>query len=234
MSKRGLTKAQIAAVENDAHVAFMRFHPKLETGLTMRIAPVIERLNAGAKLTREDQSSLNRWYAECEEQLRWFFYRAIPRRHWMSMGGLRDRTLAEHGARTGLPLGDPMIDLTAVVKAIHDQLRRGRGKPSSSEPTPKILGGDGERRNGSLSDAIKRENLLTAQRKRLSAEAELVARSEIHSALGTLSEILREASQKIQEQFGRDAYDIIDEALDEFEARLKTLSRVNRKQRRKS
>ena len=83
----------------------------------------ISKEEAGEPLTREEDSVLRRAKRELEERTRWEYYATIPQKHWRQMSGRQAKVLQEQAVRYGIPFGGATVDLSAVVRLLHDFLR---------------------------------------------------------------------------------------------------------------
>jgi phage terminase Nu1 subunit (DNA packaging protein) len=73
---------------------------------------------------------------------------------------------------------------------------------------------------GERSDALERyrdERAKLARLDRLERERQLIPRDEIHGLLAEVAGLLRAAGDRLQKQFGRDAQDVLDNALDDVD-----------------
>lgn len=159
------------------------------------------------ELTQAEREVLKRHEKQKEEQLRWKYYRSIPQKHWRQMSGRQTKVINEQATRYGIPFGGAKIDLTAVVKALHDFL---------AENALKLARDDDILLQGGSSPALERyreERAELARLDRLERQRQLLPRDEVKQSLGRIAAIIRSAGDAIQRQFGASAVDILYEAL---------------------
>ena len=88
---------------------------------------------------------------------------------------------------------------------------------------------------GAASPALeqyRRERAKIARLDRLERERELVPRDEVHTLLGQIAVVLRSAGETLQRTYGPEAQTILDEALDEAERLIDTLTAAERDDQR--
>src|SRR3954464_8087314 len=85
-------------------------------------AEAYAKVSRGEELTVREQSVLKRFEKDREEQLRWKYYASIPQKHWRTMSGRQTKVLQEQADRYGIPFGGATVDLSRVVRCIHDFL----------------------------------------------------------------------------------------------------------------
>ena len=163
------------------------------------------------ELTKAEREALKRHEKQKEERLRWQYYSSVPQRHWRRMCGRQTKVINEQAVRYNLPMGGPMIDLPAFVRAFHDFL---------ADNAHKLAREDDELLQGGNSPALERyreERALLARLDRLQRERRLLPRDEVREALGRIAAILRGAGDALQRQFGTAAAQVLNEALDDAE-----------------
>jgi hypothetical protein len=130
------------------------------------------------------------------------------------MSGRQTKVLNEQAARYGIPFGGATINLSNVVKALHDFL---------AENAQKLARDDDPDMQGSGSPALERyreERAAMARLDRLAREGELLPRDEVREALGRIASIVRSAGDMLQRSHGPGALDILTEALDDAQREL--------------
>lgn len=165
-------------------------------------------------LSAEEKSALKRHEKEKEERLRWQFYNAIPQKHWRQMSGRQTKVINEQAERHGIPFGGATINLSAVVRALHDFLADNKHR-LSREDDPLL--------SGVSSPALERfreERASLARLDRLEREEQLIPRDLTRQALGKMAAIPRTAGETLQVRYGLGASEILCEALDDVEAEL--------------
>ena len=154
--------------------------------------------------------------------LRWRCYESIPQKDWIEMSGRQAKVLNEQAERYGLPFGSAVIHLPRLVRALHDFLaiharRLARYLPAESENAEQ-----GEEADNM--ELYRGERYLRERLKRMAEERALLPRLEVHEAFAQCASILRSAGDILQRQFGRDAHQVLEEAISECERRMTSLS----------
>jgi hypothetical protein len=184
-------------------------------GLDRKLAgEAYKKVLEGKELTSRERTLVKRLEKEKEERLRWQYYASIPQKHWRQMSGRQTKVINEQAARYGIPFGGALINLPAVVRALHDFL---------AENATKLAHDDDELLHGTNSPALERyrdERAMLARLDRLEREGCLVPRDKVREALGRMATMLREAGDTLQREFGMAALDIFLEALDDVEREL--------------
>ena len=176
------------------------------------------KVMAGETPTSQERAALKRYENDQEEQRRWQYYATIPQKHWRQMSGRQTKVLNEQAERYGIPLGGRTINLPQVVRALHDFLAANARRLNSGEE--ELL------TNGGPSPALERyrdERARLARLDRLEREEILVPREDIRVGLGQIAVILRTAGDLLQRQFGREAAEILHEALDDAELAVRRM-----------
>jgi hypothetical protein len=166
------------------------------------------------ELTQAEREALKRHEKQKEERLRWQYYHSIPQKHWRRMSGRQTKVINEQAARYGIPFGGATIDLSAVVKGVHDFL---------AENAQKLARDDDVLLQGGSSPALERyreERAELAHLDRLERQRQLLPRNEVKEALGRLAAILRGAGDAQQRQFGAAAAEILYDALDDAQREI--------------
>lgn len=177
-------------------------------------AEAYKKVLGGQQLTQREQTALKRFEKEKEERLRWQYYAAIPQKHWREMSGRQTKVINEQALRYQMPFGGAVVNLPAVVRALHDFL---------ADNAHKLAKDDDALMQGTGSPALERyreERALMARLDRLQREQQLLPRDEVREALARIATILRGAGETLQRQFGQGAADILYEALDDGEREI--------------
>lgn len=163
-------------------------------------------------LTRAERAAVKRH--EKEERLRWQFYHAIPQKHWRQMSGRQTKVINEQADRHGIPFGGATVSLPAVVRALHDFLADNKYKLSRDDD---VL------MTGSPSPALERyreERAALARLDRLEREGELLPRDSVRQSLAKTAAILRIAGETLQRQYGPEAAEVLNDAIDDAESEV--------------
>jgi hypothetical protein len=173
----------------------------------------------GEQPTAQERAALRRYEHEQEESRRWTYYESIPQKHWRQMSGRQTKVLNEQAERYGIPFGGRTIHLPNVVRALHDFLAANARKLSAEDEDALLV-------SDVPSPALERyreERAAIARLDRLERERALVPRDEVREGLGRVAALLRTAGESVQQQFGRSAAELLNEALDDAEREIDRL-----------
>jgi len=197
--------------------------PRSPASLTGRLdkelaAKAYKKVMAGEEPTAQERAALRRYEHEQEETRRWQYYESIPQKHWRQMSGRQTKVLNEQAERYGIPFGGRTINLPSVVRAFHDFLAANARKLAEDDDdlmavdvaTPAL-------------ERYREERAALARLDRLERERMLVSRDEVREGLGRIAMILRGAGDSLQQQYGRGAVELLDEALDDAEREIERL-----------
>lgn len=177
-------------------------------------AGAIQKLVRKEPLTAAEHAALRRHEKDKEERLRWQYYASIPQKHWRRMSGRQTKVINEQAQRYGLPFGGPVISLPELARALHDFL---------AENAVKLARDDDALMSGPASPALERYRAARAALAELELgqrEGQLLPRDETHLAMARIAAILRSAGETLGRQFGSEAREILDEAMDDAEAEI--------------
>jgi hypothetical protein len=142
-------------------------------------------------------------------------FRRVAKRIYCAMANRQPKVVNEQADRYKLPLRGATVDLCEIIKAFHDFLaanaRRLAGPESGSDEDDPLLA-------GGTSPALERYRLVRAKREEFNYERDLerwVDRELLNRALGVLAAVLRQAGEGLQRQYGPEAQNILDEAIDD-------------------
>lgn len=125
---------------------------------------------------------------------------------------IRPYVEAEHVRKTGRKL---LFHAPSVISMREKKrVRKAGAKPAQGDLT--------------WLERFRRERTLLSQLEREAREGNLLRREEVHEHLGHLAQILRNAGEVLKRQFGPEAQDVLNEALDEFERRIKVFEKANK------
>lgn len=183
-------------------------------------ARALEKRRRGETPNSQELAALKRFERQEEERQRWEFYRTIPQKHWREMSGRQAKVLKEQAELYGIPFGDREIDLPSVVQALHDFLARNarllaNAGEENQDADPLLVG------SGSPAlEEYRRERTRLVKLEREEREKTLLPRDLVHEGLGRIATILREAGETLQRQFGSDAHQLLNEALDDCQREI--------------
>lgn len=184
------------------------------------------KLRDGQKPSREELGAVRRLERRREDEQRKRHYATIPQKHWREMSGRQWKTIREQAELYGIPFGGAIVDLGAVVRALHGFLAKNAAALSrarAAESGDPML-------DGPLSPALeeyRREKAKITKIQREMLEAKIVAVEDMTANLTLLGTILRGAADTLGRQFGEEARMVIEEALDDFEGRVAEMFRGN-------
>lgn len=135
------------------------------------------------------------------------------------MSGRQAKVINEQAARYGLPFGGATINLPTLARALHDFLAinaRRLAKHFAYEA-------QGDEESQDNLDLYRGERYLRERLKRLAEEQSLLSRADVHDRFARVAAVLRSAGDILQRQFGREAHQILDEAITECETLIRAL-----------
>lgn len=167
---------------------------------------------SGQKPNARETAAYNRLKKQQDAATRWDHYRSIPKKDWVEMSGRQPKVINEQATRFALPLRGRTIDLPAVVRSLHDFFA------DNKHGLSRLLdhreeGGKDEAREKLTWEQYRRQRL-----KRLAEEGSYLPAELVHELLAELSTILRNAGELLAKHHGDDAQDILNTALDDFDA----------------
>jgi len=181
-------------------------------------ARAYRKVMSGEQPTSAEQAALRRYEKQQEEQRRWQYYESIPQKHWRMMSGRQTKVLQEQAERYGIPFGGRTVDLSKVVRALHDFLAANARRLATD---------DDELLNADVSSpALERyrdERALLARLDRLEREQTLVPRHQVRDGLERIASILRAAGDQLQREHGAGALELLSDALDDAQREIQRL-----------
>lgn len=211
------TEARKDATEADPPAVSLGSSVSSRIDKTM-VAAALSKHKRGITPSTREQLALRKWEEAHEETKRWQYYRTVPQKHWREMSGRQAKVLNEQAVLYGLPFGTAVIDLPAVIRALHDFLARNAKKLSALDCDDPLLVGES-------SPALERyrdERAKLAKMDRQERERTLLPREEIHEMLGRVARIIRGAGDGLQRQYGSEAHALLDEAMDDADKEIET------------
>ena len=173
-------------------------------------AAAIEKARRGEKPSKEEARALRRFETAKEERDREKYYRTIPKRHFLAMAGRQATVINQMGLTWDMPVLGRTVDIYQVIRWLYDflatnkyALRDIRSGKASSDP-------------GKRADvAYKRERTRATRLRRLQRQGQLLDRREVHEGLSAIAGIYRRAGARLRQEFGEDAYQIVEECWDD-------------------
>lgn len=141
---------------------------------------------------------------------------AIPQGDYIWLSGRQAKVLQEFQIRYGLPVAERTIDLSAVVRGLHDLIARNahriRPVADTADDDPDVDAPAGS------SPALERLRAAKADREEMLRDimrGDLAKVEEVSAALAILATRLRRAGETLQRHYGNDAADLLNDALNE-------------------
>ena len=183
----------------------MDLHEKLDNDLALA---ALQKRQRGETLSAKELSAIKRFDKRREEKQRWEYYASIPQKHWREMSGRQAKTINEQAALYGIPFSGATINLSLVVRALHDFLAANGHKLLKEEDAGLL--------SGPPTEALERLRLVKAMREEFAYQRDLGQwrrADETQTALGVFAAILRQGIETLQRQFGGEARDCMAESL---------------------
>jgi len=176
----------------------------------------LRRQRSGEKTNREQQAAAKRYEKREEENKRWAFYKTIPQKHWLEMSTRPAKVVNEQAARYGIPFSGKVVDLPAVVFALHEFLAKNAAKLARVDDEDPFLSGN----NSPALEDYRRQKAELAKLELKERQGELLSRERIHESFGRGAHIIRQAGDVLRRQYGNDAQAILNHALDDLVAEV--------------
>lgn len=135
-------------------------------------------------------------------------FRDVPQKLYRMMSGRQAKQLNEQADRYGIPFGGAKIDLCAVILKFHEFLSANSQKLASARAPDPVMQKQRETKIRLMEIEIQEK------------ENRLVPRHEVRQHLTRIAAILRRAGDRLQRQFGPEAVDVLNEALDDARAEI--------------
>lgn len=155
------------------------------------IASALQKERAGQVLSREELSALKKFRRDKEDRDRLLFYATVPQKHYEKLSGRQRKILKDQQKTYGLPCGEAVVDLNAVIRWFHDLLAKNHHKLLADDP---LMGGP-------PSKAQERYRLAQAKRAEFALDRDLRQSrtiGEIEKVWNVWDQSLRQACESIQ------------------------------------
>lgn len=183
------------------------------------------KIAAGQRTNREERSALNRVERAEERANLWKSLQSVPKGVYEEMSGRQNKTLNEQADAYGVPVAGSVVDVTAVVRWIHDLFGKHgqklvpligvRAKPGMDFDDPLMNGPVSEDGDGELWLARYREKKTRlAELELQQKEGTLVAKAEIREVLDRSAGVISRLIEDLERKFGPDAADLAEKAFD--------------------
>jgi len=157
---------------------------------------------AGQRPTRDELAAERRVAKRRDEEERWRIYRTIPKGDWAKMSGRQQKVLNEQAGRYGIPLIGKEISLPEVVFWLHQFFAENKFR-FADDDAPQ------------WAEELRRENTRLKRMVRKEKQGELIPRGDLREGLALMASILRRCGDTLQRQYGPEARDVLDDALNE-------------------
>lgn len=131
------------------------------------------------------------------------------------MSGRQTKILQEQAARYGLPFSSRVVDLPALVRALHDFLAKNH-KRLGAEADPLLEGNDSvsfERYRSAKADMAEMDRDVR--------RGSHVPLDELQEFLSRYSSVIRGATAQLRRRFGNDPADLIEERLVDLQVTMR-------------
>jgi hypothetical protein len=179
------------------------------------VESALAKRRAGGKPSRKEAAALKRFEAQREEDQRWAFYRSVPQRVYNEMAGRQWATLVKQARLHGMPYGRS-IDLVQWVGWLTRFLEEHPGNFVRRDCDDPLLAG----RNTPALERYRNAKADLAHLELLERTGELLPIDKVHEAAAAIAQLLRNAGDALQRRFGRDALEILDQALAQAEEQI--------------
>lgn len=153
----------------------------------------------------------------------------VTKGDWVKWSGRAYKILDEQAQRYGIPVGEATIDLAAVARWIHDLLaahgRRILAGDSASEIWDAMQEGPSAAEDSPASPALERKREVEYQlrlRDLAERDQQLVSREKTRQGLAVAAGIFKAFGDTLQRQFGADAIDLWNDALNDWERAIES------------
>jgi hypothetical protein len=178
-----------------------------------------QRQFAGERLKGPEAALLKRWERVERERLRWESLRAVPKKDYVAMSGRQQKILDQQGERYGLDeLLKPKIDVTRLVRQLHDLLAKHWLKFSAEASEADLMKGGGN------SPALERYRQAKAEREELELSikrGEVVPLLELGPRLVALAEMGRSRFEAMERAGGPSVRREIETLIDDWVEQVK-------------
>ncbi len=146
----------------------------------------------------------------------------VPKKLWVQWSGRQYKILDEQAQRYGIPVGGPSIDLAEVAVWIHDLLAAHGRRILAGDAATDIWDDmeDGGTESSPASPALERKREVEYQlrlRDLAERDGQLVSRERTRQGLALAAGIFKQFGDTLQRQFGADALDLWNDALNDWE-----------------
>jgi hypothetical protein len=189
------------------------------------VRSAIAKQQRGQRLRKQELAAWKRFESAEDERRGRRFLSALPKTIYCQISGRQTKILHDQADLYGLPLRGATIDVAAVLTWLHDFLAKHK-----HDLAPLVKGDVGGDRPAGLRDQLLAEQVDLYRRKNTLLEEQITlvqSRSypheEIHAVHERMATILRAAGEQLGRQFGDDAADVLNVALENVRDALATL-----------
>lgn len=134
--------------------------------------------------------------------------------------GISERRFADYLA-AGCPGQRGEYDLRQIVAWVKENIWcKKKLKPLLSDPDADL---EDDTENSPALERLREERWKREKIKRQTEEKEIIPRDQVHDGLGVIAAVLRQAGDQLQREFGTEAVDILDEAIDDIREKCRDI-----------
>lgn len=182
-------------------------------------AAALRKRNQGGKLSRAEARAIDQVRAHQAEQQRWETYAAIPQKEWLELCQRQHKQVRQQAETYGFPFGKT-ISLVDFLRWFHRFL---------ADNGPKLLAEPDDEAGllaGESTPALERLRAAKADLAELERDERrqtLLRRQVVHELLTRVAGVLRNCGEQLQDRFGPDALEILNEHLTSADAEIARL-----------
>ncbi len=161
----------------------------------------------GEKPSRAELRAWRTWEREQLEDYGQRYVRAVPRAHYLEWTQKASRVVYAQGEDFGFPFRGKTLAIPDIIRRLHEMLKDRRDALLQQEGKDAVESESMERIRSAKADMIEDQRDLQ--------RGQLIRRSDVREINTKWSSLLRAAGERLGRRFGRDAQEILDEALDD-------------------
>ena len=188
------------------------------------VEAAVHKLRLGQTPSARETAALRRFERRQDKERRLDYYKTVPKTDYQQLSGRPSRTLIDQARRYGLPYplpdqgSDARVNLFEVLRWWHDFLAENGHRLAGPKPDDPMLAGV----DSPALERYREERAKLARLDRLAREQSLLPRDSMREVLGRIARILRSAGESLGRQYGPDAQDLLNEALDDYSGEVET------------
>ena len=174
------------------------------------VRSALDKIHLGNSLTNRELAAYKRWNAAQREAHVQEFIRAIPQKKYRSWCDVKDaKTIYKHCDLYGFPVRGKTIDVTAVVRHLHNFLVDKGSVLQAKASAVAEADSEIQRQRAAKADILEME--------RDEKRGTLLPRSLVHDMHVRFAARLRKAADSLGRRFGAEAQRVLADALDDCE-----------------